>query len=449
MSIFLLHFVISKAPEIIGNPYNPRDKILEESVERGRIVSSDGVVLAETLIDDDGNEYRSYPFGSKYAYITGYSNKGKTGLESYANYYLLRSHVNQIEIIANGLKAKKSPGDSLISSIDTGLQETAAEALSGKRGAALVMEVKTGRILSMVSLPAYDPNTIAEDWEEININEDGEAKLLNRAAQGLYPPGSTFKIETLIAFKEAYPEEFDEYSYDCSGIYEDEEGNKIHCYADKAHGRQNLREAFINSCNGAFADLAAKMEASDWSKITERLLFNKKLPFSLVSEKSSFSLDASANTFLKSQTGIGQGNTLMTPLHNLMLVQAIANDGLMMEPCIIDSVQTEGGDIFKRFKPRKYGRVFSEDEAGLLKEWMRAVVTDGTASALKNDRYTVCAKTGSAEYDNGRKTDAWCVAFAPFEDPEIAVCVLVEDGETGGRTAAPIVREIMDHYFIK
>lgn len=449
MSIFLLYFVISKAPEIIGNPYNPRDKVLAESVERGKIISSDGAVLAETLIDKEGNEYRSYPYGSKYAYITGYSNKGKTGLESYANYYLLRSHVNQLEIIANGVSGKKSPGDSLILSIDTKLQQTAVDALNEKRGAVLVAEVSTGRVLTMVSLPAFDPNTITQDWEQINKNEQGESMLLNRAAQGLYPPGSTFKVETLLAFKETHPDEFFDYSYECDGVYEDEDGNKINCYANKAHGKQDIREAFVNSCNGAFADIASRMKADDWSKLTERLMFNKKLPFSLVSEQSSFSLDDSASQFIKAQTGIGQGNTLMTPLHNLMLAQAIANDGIMMKPYTIDAIETAGGDIFKKFKPKEYKKIFSSEEAEMLKEWMRAVVTDGTASALKNDSYTVCAKTGSAEYDNGHKTDAWCIAFAPMENPEIAVCVLVEDGETGGRTAAPIVRKIMDEYFLK
>lgn len=449
MSIFLLYFVMAKAPEIIGNSYNPRDKILEESVERGKIIAADGTVLAETLKDDEGNEYRNYPHGSNYAYITGYSAKGKTGLESYANYYLLRSHVNQLEIIANGLKAEKSPGDNIVLSIDTKLQKTAIEALGGRRGAALVIDVDTGKLLTMASLPAFDPNTIAEEWELINKNEQGESRLLNRAAQGLYPPGSTFKIETLLAFKEAYPDEFYSYSYDCDGIYEDSEGNKIHCYADKAHGKQDIRTAFVNSCNGAFADIASKLEAEDWNRLTERLLFNKKLPTSIVSEKSSFSLDEDANEFIKTQTGIGQGNTLMTPLHNLMLVQAIANDGLMMKPYLIDSIETAGGDTYKEFKPKKYEKVFSDEEVKLLKEWMRAVVTDGTASALKNDSYSVCAKTGSAEYDNGKKTDAWCIAFAPMEKPEIAVCVLVEDGETGGKTAAPIVRKIMDQYFLK
>ena len=148
------------------------------------------------------------------------------------------------------------------------------------------------------------------------------------------------------------------------------------------------------------------------------------------------------------QTVIGQGSTLMTPMHNLMLVSSIANGGMLMKPYLIDRVENTDGELVKKFMPEQYGELMVANEAKALKELLELVVTEGTGSALRTDFYTAAGKTGSAEFEKEKETHAWFVGYAPAENPRIAVCVLVEEGGSGGKTAAPIARELFDAYLI-
>lgn len=447
MIAWLLYFVIVKAPDVIGNSYNPRDRLLAERVVRGEIRTADGTVLAKTQTDEAGNETRVYPGGALYSNVTGYTARGKTGVEALANFYLLTSHVNAVEQLENELAGKKNPGDNLILTLSAALQQTAADALGGRKGAVIAMEPATGRILCMVSVPGFDPNTIAADWDSLNAPDNTEGQLLNRAAQGLYPPGSTFKLLTLLEFIHEHPSDYLTYQYTCDGSYEDAEGNVIRCYGGEKHGVQNIEQAFINSCNGAFADIARSLDLAKTSALAGQLLYNAPLPYDLPYQKSRFSLSGSDSMFLREQTAIGQGMTMTSPLHNLLLAAAVANGGSIQKPMLLQSLESAGGETVRRFSEEQAERLMSEEDAALLKRLMRGVVTDGTASALRTDAYDACAKTGSAEYDDGKKTHAWCIAFAPMEQPKIAVCVLVEEGKSGGSTAAPVVRGIMDAYF--
>lgn len=449
MAGWLLYYVIVKAPDVIGNAYNPRDQLLAQRIVRGEIQTEDGVVLAKTQTDSAGNETRVYPEGVLYSNVTGYTARGKTGIESLANFYLLSSHVNAIEQIENELAGKKNPGDNVILSLSGSLQQKAADALKGRQGAVIAMEPKTGRILCMVSNPGFDPNTIAADWDSLNAEGNNKGQLLNRAAQGLYPPGSTFKLLTLLEFVHEHPNDYLTYQYTCNGSYQDAEGNIIRCYGGEKHGVQTIEQAFINSCNGAFADIGRSLNLAKTNALAAELLYNEPLPFQLPYQKSRFGLSDADNMFMREQTAIGQGATMISPLHNLLIAAAVANGGDIPKPQLIDKIQSAGGETVRSFSPGNGGTLMRSEDAALLKRLMRGVVTDGTASALKTDAYDACAKTGSAEYDDGKKTHAWCIAFAPMEDPQIAVCVLVEEGKSGGQTAAPVVRAVLDAWLVQ
>lgn len=440
------YFLQVRGETVINNSYNARLDRFSDRIIRGELLSHDGQILARTEADEDGSERRVYPYGPLFAHSVGYSDHGKTGLEALANFYLLSSHMNLIEQTVNEFLGVKNIGDNVITTLDVDLQQTASDALGGRRGAVIVMEPDTGKILAMISRPEYDPNTLGADWDFLISGENTEAQLLNRATQGLYPPGSTFKILTILEYIREHPDTWREYTFDCDGIYECGDYT-ISCYHGNVHGHQTLEQAFANSCNGAFAALGQELDAGAMHDLAEQLLFNQELPLSLAYSKGSFTMNTGADTWEILQTSIGQGNTQITPMHNAMITAAIANGGILMKPYLLERVESAAGEEVKRFLPESAGSLMTADEAEALSGLMRLVVTEGTGSAVRTDAYSVAGKTGSAEFETGRETHAWFTGFAPAENPRLAVTVVVEEAGSGGQVAAPIARSIFDRYF--
>ena len=440
-----VNFLVFQRENVINNTYNARLDSFSDRVVKGKIRSNDGTILAETLVGENGQETRSYPYGSLFAHGVGYSSMGKTGLESLGNFYMLSSHINLVEQVVRELSGEKNPGDDIYTTLDVGLQQAASDALGDRKGAVVVLEPDTGKILAMVSKPGYDPNTITEDWSSL-VEDDGSARLLNRASQGVYPPGSIFKIVTLLQYMRENPDTYMDFQFDCDGIYEGE-NYTIQCYHQNAHGNQNLAQAFANSCNGAFASLGLTLKKDGFARTAEELLFNQELPVSVAYSRSSFQLDRDASSWAVSQAAIGQGLTQMTPLHSAMITAAVANGGILMKPYLIDHVEHVGGETVKTFLPSSYGSIMTAEESRVLAEMMRLVVTEGTGSAVRTEQYTVAGKTGSAEFEKEKETHAWFTGFAPADKPKLAVSVIVEEGGSGGKAAAPIARAVFDEYF--
>jgi peptidoglycan glycosyltransferase len=190
------------------------------------------------------------------------------------------------------------------------------------------------------------------------------------------------------------------------------------------------------------------LDRDSFETTLETLLFNKDLPITLTSAKSSVSVSDDTSTDEMMQTSIGQGKTQITPMHLNMITCAIANKGVLMKPYVIDRVENDAGSVVKSFKPSSYGRLMSEEEADFLTTLMTAVVESGTATKLKGLNYTAAGKTGSAEYNNTKgDSHAWFTGFAPAEDPQVAVTIIVEGAGSGGDYAVPIARRIFDAYF--
>ncbi|MEG0565805.1 MAG: penicillin-binding transpeptidase domain-containing protein [Hungatella sp.] len=444
--VYFSYFLQVKSENVINNTYNARLDSFATRIVRGKILSNDGTVLAETLVGEDGEERRNYPFGSLFAHVVGYSTKGKTGLETLGNFYMLTSHVNLVEQVVNELSSKKNLGDHVVTTLDVGLQQVASDALGDRNGAVVVMEPDTGKVLAMVSKPNYDPNNLDADWSRLTAEDAVGSQLLNRATQGLYPPGSTFKMVTALEYMREHPDDYGDYQFDCDGIYEPGDYT-IQCFHKTAHGTQNLEQAFANSCNGAFADLGLTLNLEAFSTTANQLLFNAEQPLSIAYTKSVYHMKPKADMWEILQTSIGQGSTQITPMHNAMLTAAIANGGMLMKPYFLDHVENVGGENIKQFMPAAFGELMSAAEAQKLTELLSGVVEYGTGSALRTDAYTVAGKTGSAEFETGKETHAWFVGFAPAENPQIAISVIVEEGGSGGKTAAPIARSIFDTYF--
>lgn len=446
LAVYMGYFLQVRSEDVINNSYNARLDSFSDRIVRGKIMAGDGTVLAETQVDVEGNETRVYYYGSVFDHAVGYSTKGKTGIEALANFYLLTSHVNLLEQVGNELSGRKNPGDNVYTTLDAELQQAAYAALGDRKGVVIAMEPDTGKVLAMVSKPGYDPNTLLQDWERLTGEDNGEGQLLNRATQGLYPPGSTFKIVTALEYMREHPGDYRDYQFDCSGVYENGD-YRIKCYHSTAHGHQDFTLAFANSCNGAFSSLGLGLNLGGFRNTAKDLLFNSPLPIAgLPYKQGSFNMEPGADTWEILQTSIGQGTTQITPMHNAMITAAIANGGTLMKPYFLDSVETAGGEEIKKFMPASYGSLMTAGEAAGLTELMRAVVTEGTGSAVRTDAYTVAAKTGSAEFETGKETHAWFTGFAPAESPRLVVTVLVEEGGSGGRVAAPIARQLFDIY---
>lgn len=444
---YLGYFTYKESDTYRNNPYNSkRQQLFSDRYIRGTILSSDGKTLAKTEVDEDGKESRSYPYGSMFAHVVGYSTKGNTGIESIANSYLLNTHINPALQILYELKEQKTLGDTVKTTLDTKLQRAAYEALGDAKGAVVAMDPKTGAILAMVSKPDYDPNEINEIWDELVSEDNKNSNLVNRASQGLYPPGSTFKILTLLEYMRENPGNYEDFSFNCDSIYEVGE-YKIRCSRGISHEEEDLITAFAKSCNGAFSSIGQTLNFSEMYKLCEKFGYNESLPTDLLNNASSFVLKDSSSVWDVLQTSIGQGKTTITPLHNAMIAAAVANQGVMMKPYVLESVESESGTLIKRFSPESYRTVMSPEEAAVLQKYMRAVVTDGTGSKAEGDGYRVAGKTGSAEFASGRETHAWFVGYADTEDPKIVVSVLVEEGGSGGSTAAPIAKAVFDAYY--
>lgn len=443
MIMYLVYFLAVESEDFINNEYNSLQTLFEEDVEKGKIVTSDGVVIAETITDKEGKESRNYAYGNMFAHITGYSSKVRTGLEKQQNFTLLRSNTFFVEQLICDFTNVKKKGDNVITTIRYDLQEVAYNALGNYDGAVIVMEPSSGKILAMVSKPTYNPNTIEEDWDGM---QEGSA-LYNRATQGKYAPGSVFKMMTLLAYVESNPNSYAEYSYECTG--EITINNKtIHCASNKAHGKVDLKTSFAKSCNTSFANMMQGIDETVFQKMCDSMLFNQQLPIAFESSVSSFAISDADETALKVDTAIGQGKTWVSPLHMVMLASAVCNDGEVMRPQLVAAVENYQGITVKTTKDKSYKTLFTEHQVNMLSEFMRETVEAGTASRLNKECYTAYGKTGTAQTTNDlEKTNAWFVGYAEHEGKEIAIAVVVEDSGTGSAFAVPIAEKVFDLYF--
>ena len=438
---------MKKSQDIIRSPYNARQNSNAKRVTRGTIVDKNGNVLAKTDTAADGSETREYPYGNAFAHVVGYNVQGKSGIESLENYDLLTSDENFLIKLKNEFQDKKNMGDTVVTTLDADLQEAAYQALGEKKGAVVVMEPKTGKILAMVSKPDFDPNTLAERWDDI-VSDENSSVLLNRVTSGLYPPGSTFKIFTTLEYVHENSN-YQDYSFDCEGEL-NVDGNEIHCYHKAVHGKETLKDSFANSCNTSFSNIGLSLDISRFRNFCEDMLFNKKLPGSLAGSKSSFTLTADADKGKIMQTAIGQGDTLVSPLHMVFVAGAIANHGVAMEPYVVDHVENDGGVHVKNYKEKEYGELLSASDAALLQDYMRGVVENGTGKKLNGQSYTAYGKTGSAEYNSAGDSHGWFVGYGSKEGyNDIAIAVVVEDGGSGSQSAVPVTKQIFDVYFNK
>lgn len=443
---YTCHYAITNRQELINNSYNGRQELLVSQNTRGTIYAAGGQVLARTQTDAEGKETREYPFDNLFAHVVGYASNGKFGIESLANYYLINSNARLADKVASDVAGDKYPGDDVFTTLDVGVQEVAYQSLGIYKGAIIVSEPATGRIVAMVSKPDFNPNEIEIIWDGL-VKDKESSVLLNRATQGLYPPGSTLKIVTALEYIRENPDTYNQYSYQCNGRFSSG-GDTINCYHGSVHGYEDFTKSFAKSCNASFANIGMQLDRTQFGNTLNSLLFNKELPVAFAYNKSRLVVDDTTSDSEIMQAAIGQGTTQITPLHLNMITCAIANGGMLMKPYLVECVKNNEGVVVKQFNSDTYRKLMSEQEAAALNGLMQEVITSGTGTKLSGLSYTAAGKTGSAEYNN-IKTDshAWFTGFAPADNPEVCVTVIIEGAGSGGDFAVPIAKRIFNEYF--
>ena len=448
IGVHFIYFIKVESNEFIYNSYNTRVNTFTDKVVRGDILSSDGKVLATTTVEEDGTEARVYPYNELFSHVVGYVINGSSGLESKYSMDLLKSNINGDVKISNDLEGKKNPGDNLYTTFDYETQKAAHDAINYYRGAVVAMEPDTGKIVAMVSKPDFDPNNLSEYWEFISDKENNSSILLNRATQGLYPPGSTFKIVTTLAYMRQN-DEYNDFDFTCNGSMKLNDFT-MHCAGGSMHGKEDLTEAFYKSCNCAYATIGNSLNINDYIGTTNDLLFNTELP-TLIDDtkKSRFVLQSDDAKELIGQTAIGQGDTQVTPLHMCMLASAIANEGDLMKPYIVDKIVSDDGYLVSSFQSQSYGRLMSCKEAEELKGMMAEVMNHGSVADLNFGDVKVYGKTGTAQFtDSEDLTHSWFVGFAENEDgKKLAIAVIMEEAGSGSKYATPVAAQVISAYF--
>lgn len=433
--LYLLYFNLFESRVISSNSYNRRLRESSENIIRGSIQDKNGEVLVKSTKYKSGVK-RKYIYPRSFSHVIGYSSKnlGSSGLEALYNKELMSSS-DTIEALRSKINDYYISGNNIKLTLDRSLQAYASEQLRGKRGAIVVLRPDTGEVLAMVSKPDFDPSNIQNDWE--SLIKDKKSPLLNRAAEGLYAPGSIFKLVVTSAILK---NNLQDREIECTGEV-NIGGYIIKDNDNKVHGKIKLKDALKYSCNSYFIKQGLQLGYSNMNNEATRFRLNKSIPTDMKISESVFpNKNDNKNV---AQQSIGQGEVLMTPMHAALMAAAIANKGIMMQPYVVSSITDSEGNTIKDYNPKQLGQVMDEKTAVIIKDLMVEVVKSGTGTKAKVSKVLVAGKTGTAEVSGDQRSHAWFVGFAPADQPRVAIAVMIENGGGGGSAAAPIASKVL------
>jgi penicillin-binding protein A len=457
-----------RAPDLEARQGNPLI-VRELEIERGLIFAANrrtrlAANRKRTLEDGTVWYLRRYPTQSLTAHAVGYSTIGRsrTGLEKSMNDFLTASNANLSTILDTTLdKLRGIPrvGNNLVTTIDLDAQRAAVQGLEGKCGAAVALEPSTGRVLALASAPSFDPNLVESDFDSIEAITapcEPASPLLDRATAGRFVPGSTFKVVTAAAALDTgtyTPEsEFDDPG-SCTLF-----GKRVFNFSDQGipagFGRVTLAQAVENSINSVFCNIGKKLGADVVLEYAKRFGFYERPPIELPSEEVLTSgLYRNGRLFDPEdpsevdpgRLAFGQERLVVTPLQMALVAAGVANDGVVMEPKLVERIVAADGDVIEEFDPEEWKTAIKPSTASDLTAMMVQAVESGTGVAAQISDISVAGKTGTAETGVAGRNNTWFIAFAPADRPEVAVAVALSDqAGTGGETAAPIAKAIME-----
>ena len=426
----------------------------ERLIDRGRIISADGKILAASRarrVQGQRVYQRLYPQGALAAHAVGYANIGsKTGLEAEYDRYLSGSF--GAEPILQRLNLHEKEGANLHVTLDTRVQQVAVDGLAGLKGAVVALNPRTGAILALASSPTFDPAEFLSRPDDILADE--AAPLVDRATDGRYAPGSTFKVVTATAALESGLGITPTTRFDDTGSYATP-GGPIRNFGGEKYGEHTLSTALTNSINTTFARLGDQLGSERLGREMSLFGMGERLSIDLPDNEVAIAGRYRDGQLLPNgeqggvdaaRIAIGQEQLLMTPLQMALVAAAIANGGTLMQPHFLSQVVDRRGNVVKREDEIQLGQVASAETAAEMTEMMSNVVRDGTgtAAALSALNVQAAGKTGTAETGDAGLNQAWFIGFAPAEAPEVAVAVVIEGtSSTGGTVAAPIAADVM------
>jgi peptidoglycan glycosyltransferase len=443
--------------------------VAQFSIRRGLIYAADGKTLlaANRVQKVEGRNFyfRRYPSGELAADVVGYStqSRSRAGLERSMNDYLTASNRHLRTVLdrtLDQLSGGTITGNNLRLTIRPQVQQLAQRLLAKNCGAAVALEPSTGRVLVMATSPTYDPSLVEHRFGQIDRAAQGyncrpAAPLINRATDGLYVPGSTFKVITAAAA-------LDTGKFDLDSEFTDpgyciEYGKRVTNFADQSgpevFGRVNFLQALEHSINAVFCEIGKRLGPLTILEYTKRFGFYDEPPLETpANERSASGLYDKGKLFYPKdpfkvdpgRLAFGQERMLVTPLQLAMVAATVANDGVLMRPFVVEKISAPGGKTVSRTKPRQLSRAIKPETAAKLTQMMEAVVASGTGTVAQLPGVKVAGKTGTAETGVNGLNETSFMAFAPAEQPRVAVAVMLENQHgVGGRTAAPIAKEIL------
>ncbi len=462
---YIAYFQVFSAPNIAEQPGNKRLWANRNEVLRGTIYDKDKNPLTTSARVDALTQKRTYVNGDLYVHALGYVDPryGLTGLEAnYDNELITYNKItNDVlnlaedfsmdklkEMFQNRKEDEVKIGNGVITTLDATLQKVAYDALGNNKGAVVALNPKTGEVLAMVSRPTYNPNDLENAMKSANAGTADNSPLINRVTSGLYPPGSTFKTVTLSSALDNMPDVTNRI-FDDTGTIVFNSKQSLSNDNGEVNGSINLKDAFRLSSNFVFGTLAMELGNDKLKTTAEKYGFNSTIEsdgFNIA--QSQFPKLTKAEVGSIAQSGIGQSSILATPMQMALITSAIANNGKMMEPKLVNTVIDKDGNIVKTIDPKVYKQVISTTNAGIIKDYMKNLVDSKVDSSWSFLQGTDAAgKTGTADYNlpNGQsaKPHSWFIAFAPANNPKIAVAVIVENGGYGASVAAPIAGKVI------
>jgi peptidoglycan glycosyltransferase len=450
------------APSLADRRDNAIKVVAQFTIKRGAIFARDATVLARNRprkVRGQTFYFRRYPTGELFAHAVGYSTQARSraGLEQARNDYLTGANANLstlLETTLDRIRGATIEGNDLILTVRPRAQRVAMDALAGQCGAAAAIDPKTGKVLVMASSPTYNPNLVERNFRRIQRGAGpcGVAPLLNRTTNGLFTPGSIFKVVTAAAA-------LDTGTYTPESTFFDpgyciEYGKRVNNYdTTRPFGTVTFTQAMINSINSSFCEMGKKMGAPTILDYSRRFGFYQDPPVDLPSgERAPSGLYQGARLLPRSQESradpgrlaFGQERMQVTPLQMAMVAGGIANGGVVMKTTLTDRIRKPDGTLLLRIEPDELRRAVKREVAAEIASMMEGVVSSGTGTAAQIPGVRVAGKTGTAETGVAGRNTAWFIAFAPVEDPQVAIAVVLQNQTaTGGEVAAPVAKQIM------
>jgi penicillin-binding protein A len=451
---------------------NEIQRVAQFSIKRGLIRAADGTILATNRARKVGGQtlyFRRYPQGGLFAHVVGYStqSRARAGLESSLNDYLTGSNSNLGTVLKTTLdriRGATIKGNNVWLTLRPGAQRVAMQQLAGKCGSVVAIDPRTGKVLVMASRPTYDPNLVESNFRKIRTTSSAcspAAPLLNRATDGLFVPGSIFKVVTSAAA-------LDSGKYSINSTFVDrgyciEYGKQVRNFGDQSgpevFGSVNFLQALEHSINAVFCEIGKSIGAGRILGTSKQFGFYKDPPLETPgNERSPSGLYNNGKLFYPSdprtqvdpgRLAFGQERMLTTPLQMAMVAAAVGNKGVIMEPHVVDRITSPGGGVVTRTRARKYTRAMRTGTANAIEQMMEAVVTGGTGTNAQIPGVRVAGKTGTAE-TGGTLNTTWFIANAPAGAPRVAIAVVLQNQSgVGGTTAAPIAKAVMQAILAK